>query len=199
MTQIRNLFVRSLYRQPMRALVFADRAPRARIADLVASTQPDLILTLGDLSNGDLMGLERVELPKFGVHGNHDADYFPSIGIVDLHLRVVEFAGLRLGGFEGSPRYKAGPYQYTQQESLVLLETLPAVDVLVCHAPPAGVNDHPGSPTHEGFEGLARYVMRHRPKLLLHGHTYPDESEVVSRVDTTEVRYVYGWAVVELP
>lgn len=145
------------------------------------------------------MGLEDIDLPKLGVHGNHDGDCFSDLGIVDLHCRVIEIGGLRFGGFEGSPRYKDGPYQYTQQECLSLIESLPAVDVLVCHAPPAGVNDHPGSPTHEGFEGLALYAMRHRPKMLIHGHTYPDSTDVVSRVGQMEVVYVYGWAMVELP
>jgi hypothetical protein len=181
----------------VKALVLADRPPYAPLEELAAGC--DLILTLGDLGRFELAGLERLKLPKLGVHGNHCGDYFADFAIHDLHLKVFGLYGLRFGGFEGSLRYKPGPYQYSQEEGERLLLRLPAVDVLVCHSPPYGVNDHPGAPPHEGFLGLARYVIEKRPRLLLHGHTYPLPEDLVSHVEDTDIVYVHGWAHVELP
>ena len=75
---------------------------------------------------------------------------------MDLHLRVVTLAnGLRIGGFNGSWKYKPrGHFLYDQDEAAVLLQQLPAVDILVTHNSPADVHERDAD-VHQGFlDGL---------------------------------------------
>jgi uncharacterized protein len=183
----------------VRLLAFADEPPPADPAELVANNGPDAVVTVGDLEPGWIASLQRVELPRLGVHGNHDrADELEVLGIQDLHLRRVEVGGWSFAGFEGSVRYGNGPHQYTQEEAAELARLLPGADVLVGHSPPWGVNDEPGDPAHQGFRALRDWVERHRPRYVLHGHTTPDPRTRVHRLGETEVVWVRGAAVVEL-
>jgi uncharacterized protein len=166
-----------------RALALADAPPHAPIPELVSALEPELILLLGDLEPAWTDGLAEVELPKLGVRGNHDApDALAAVGAEDLHLRVVEWGGLTFAGFGWDDEAQVAQ--------------LPAADVLLTHVPPAGVNDDPADPHHCGSPALLAWVERHRPRLLLHGHTYP--AMPVDRLGPTRIVYVRGAAPVEL-
>jgi Icc-related predicted phosphoesterase len=186
-------------RQPLRLLVVADEEPPAGAAGLVSANRPDAVVTLGDLPAEWLRGLSGVGVPVMGVHGNHDAaGDLDSAGIVDLHLERIELGGWSFTGFDGSPRYSGGPFEYDQQEARELARRLPPADVLVCHSPPAGVNDDPGDPVHSGFEGLREWVDEHHPLRILHGHTIPDPRTRTGRLGDTQVTWVRGARVVML-
>jgi uncharacterized protein len=189
----------------MRALALADRPFHADPGAIAAQHDLDAVLCLGDLQTAWLETLDRVKVPKLGVRGNHDAEpYMESFGIEDLHLRRVELdSGVSLCGFEGCVSYhrgrpgKSGP-TYTQREAAKLIRKLPPADVLVCHCPPYGVNDDPDDPAHIGFVALREWVLEHRPRLLLHGHTHPNPGSLVHRLGDTRVVYVNGARVVDL-
>jgi len=183
----------------IRVLCIADRPAPEPLDLLVECNGAELVLCLGDLGPFELPGLERVTVPKLGVHGNHCGHYFEAFGIADLHLRTGSFKGVRFGGFEGSHRYKPdGAYQYTQAEAEALLASFPPVDVLVCHSPPYGINDEPDELAHVGFHALRAYLDRARPRYLLHGHTDPCEAARIDRYRDTEIVYVHGVRLVEL-
>ena len=169
------------------ALALADEPPHAPIPELVGALEPQLILLLGDLEPAWTDGLAAVELPKLGVRGNHDgADALAAVGASDLHGRVVERGGLTFGGFGWTAEEQAGD----------LLARLPAADVLLSHAPPAGVNDDPDDPIHCGSPALRAWVEQHRPRVLLHGHTLP--AIPVRWLGPTRIVYVRGATPVEL-
>lgn len=98
--------------------------------------------------------------------------------------RVVDAAGLRIAGLGGCLRYRPGPNQYGQRQQSWRAARLASrarwrrardgrdVDVLITHAPPAGVGDDPDGP-HQGFAAYHRLVTRLRPRLLLHSHVHP--------------------------
>jgi Icc-related predicted phosphoesterase len=177
----------------VRVLAFADEAPPLDPVELVARNRPDAVLTLGDLEPDWIAPLGTLDLPRLGVHGNHDGeDELSSLGIRDLHLSRAEHNGWSFAGFEGCVRYRDGPHQYTQEEAAELARRLPAADVLLCHCPPWGVNDEPDDPAHAGFVALREWVERHRPRYLLHGHTTPDPRTRVDRFGRTEVVWVRG-------
>jgi uncharacterized protein len=188
----------------MRALALADRPFHADPWALADQHRLDAVLCLGDLQPSWLEALDRVRLPKLGVRGNHDTEaYMEQFGIEDLHLRRVELdCGTSVSGFEGCVEYPRGRGDhgpvYSQRKAAKLVCKLPAADVLICHCPPYGVNDDPEDPAHVGFEALRDWVLEHRPRVLLHGHTHPHPGTLVKRLGDTRVVYVSGARVVDL-
>jgi uncharacterized protein len=183
----------------MRVLAFADEAPPVDPAEMVASNQPDAVVTLGDLKPAWIASLGSIDLPRLGVHGNHDGEHeLRKFGIRDLHLTRAGVGGWSFAGFDGCVRYSDGPHQYTQEEAADLARRLPPADVLLCHCPPRGVNDEPDDPAHVGFSALRDWVMRHQPRYLLHGHTTPDPRRRTHRFGPTGVVWVRGARVLEL-
>jgi Icc-related predicted phosphoesterase len=128
------------------------------------------------------------------VKGNHDLPSAFAPPIEDLHLQVVTLPnGLRIGGFNGSWRYKPrGNFLYSQDEAAVLTGQLPPVDILVSHNSPQGVHERDGD-THQGFVALSDYIRRHKPRLVIHGHQHVSRETVVGG---TRVVGVFGSMVV---
>jgi uncharacterized protein len=182
----------------MKVLALADRPVPIDPAKLALHQGVDAVVTLGDLQPSWIEPLERLRLPKLGVYGNHDGAYMAALGVTDLHLRRAEIGGVSFAGFEGCVRYREGPHQYTQEEAALLARGLPPADVLVCHAPPAGINDEPGDRAHEGFEGLREWVRANVPRLVLHGHTHPRPGGGIRRMGQMQILHVSGARIVEV-
>jgi len=188
----------------VRLLALADRPSHADPVTLAAQHDVDAVVCLGDLQQSWMETLHRVRLPKLGVYGNHDDEpYMDWFGIEDMHLRRIELdGGLSVCGFEGCVRYRrscgtVGP-GYSQREARRLARRLPPADLLLCHCPPYGVNDDPEDPAHVGFTALREWVLEHRPRLLLHGHTHPQPGALLERLGDTRVVYVNGARIVEV-
>jgi Icc-related predicted phosphoesterase len=62
--------------------------------------------------------------------------------------------------------------------AFLLLQQLPAVDILISHNSPAGVHERDGD-THQGFAALNDYIGRHAPRLVIHGHQHVNAETVV--------------------
>ena len=187
----------------MSVLVAEFNAYREKMNEVILSKNPiDIIITLGDLEQTELAGLENVtNLPKLGVYGNHCSGmYFEPLSITNMHLKTFEFGGLTFGGFEGCVRYKKNPYakMYTQEEASELLKDFPYVDVMLVHCPPFGVNDEPDEVAHQGYKALRTYVEEMKPKYLLHGHTYPTDGTMVTKLGDTQILYVHQDKLIEL-
>jgi Icc-related predicted phosphoesterase len=183
----------------VRILALADEPPPEDPAELVRLNAPDAVVTLGDLEPPWISSLAALELPRIGVHGNHDGEHeLEAAGVRDVHLERAEVDGWSFAGFEGCVRYGEGPHQYSQEDAAELVRELPAADVLVCHCPPWGVNDEPDDPAHEGFRALREWVERYEPRYLIHGHTTPDPRTRTWRLGRTEVLWVRGAAVLQL-
>jgi Icc-related predicted phosphoesterase len=72
------------------------------------------------------------------------------------------------------------------------------VDVLITHAPPAGVGDGADRP-HHGFATYHRLVRGMRPPLLLHGHVHPHgQPRRDHDMRGTSVRNVVGHRIMEI-
>jgi Icc-related predicted phosphoesterase len=181
-------------------LALADRRPLPDPAVIARQRGVDAIFCLGDLDRAWIESLENVDVPVFGVHGNHDEEFvLQDLGIDDLHLRRTSLRGLTVAGFEGCVRYGlGGPHQFTQKEASKLARKLPSADVLLCHCPPRGVNDDPADPAHIGFDGLRKWVDRHKPRHLLHGHVHPIAGEVMTRYGDTRVHFIRGVSVLNI-
>lgn len=129
----------------------------------------DLIITLGDIpaDTFDYILLMSRTIHNVGVLGNHDPEDIP--GLNDLHGKIVEYKGIKIGGFGGSQKYKNQPNHYTENEVHKKIRKFPPVDLFISHAPPFSVSlkeDY----LHQGFKAFDDYIDKNVPKYWLHGH-----------------------------
>jgi len=122
------------------------------------------------------------------VPGNHDLpDPAGGLDAVNCDGRVVEIAGLRVAGFGGAGPGRFGfPYEWDEPEAERGLERLlrepGAVDVAVCHTPPAGTRlDRTARGEHVGSLAVRRWIAAARPALFACGHIH--EACGVERVE----------------
>ena len=217
----------------VRVLAVSDVVEEGLWADIGPARGADLILGCGDLPF-EYLGylMNALDAPLVFVPGNHDPDLsgyrvsragltlraglpdrapWPD-GAVSADGRVVDVAGLRIGGLGGCRRYRPGPNQYGDRQQAWRARRLAArarlhrvrhggrhgLDVLVTHAPPRGVGDG-NDPVHQGFPALNVLTARLQPAVLLHGHVDPDPAgRQDHRLGGTIVRNVTGWHLFDL-
>jgi hypothetical protein len=206
-------------------LAVSDEVDDALCVDVRPVREARLIVACGDLPF-DYLGylMNALDVPLVFVPGNHDPDIsgyrisraglpvraglpdrlpWPE-GAVSVERRVVDVAGLRIGGLGGCRRYSEGPNQYTERQQARRARALSrrawwrrvrdgrGVDVLLTHAPPEGAGDAE-DPPHKGFRAFNRLVARLQPPLLLHGHVHPYGAATKDhQLGRTVVRNVVG-------
>ncbi|HEV8632628.1 MAG TPA: metallophosphoesterase [Chloroflexota bacterium] len=172
----------------------------------------DLIASCGDLDPGYLDYLvSRLNVPCYYVRGNHDAAYGqrPPGGCQDVHLRVVNYRGLRIAGLEGSRWYGGKGVEYSDRSVALRASLLGwrirlagGIDILMTHAPPLlpSSSDAPVDRVHQGFEAFTLLAERFRPQILLHGHTHLGygRGQRERRIGAIRVIDCYGHALVEV-
>jgi Icc-related predicted phosphoesterase len=158
----------------------------------------DFVLGCGDLPYYYLEYLvDQLGKPVFFVRGNHAAtiEYSQGAertgpwGAVDLHQRLVNFRGILIAGFEGSVRYRKGPFMYTQTEMWNMV--LRMVPRLIVNAVRHGQED----PAHRGFQAFRWLLKVFKPRYHFHGHihVYSKETPVLTRFHDTLVINTYGY------
>ena len=151
----------------------------------------DLILSCGDLNAKYLSFLVTMaKCPLLYVHGNHDVNYdqVPPEGCDCIDDQIVVYNGIRILGLGGCRRYHPGPHQYSDNQMHVRigklswkLRQLGGVDIVVTHAPPAGLGDDE-DPAHWGFESLVELLDKYHPPYLVHGHVHTSYNHQLPRV-----------------
>ena len=170
----------------------------------------DLVLACGDLPPEYLSHLVgSLKVPLYYIRGNHDIRYEtkPPLGAGSVNSKLVQFGGLRIMGFDGSHWYNGGPNQYTEwQMRITVLRMLPSilwrggVDIIMTHAPPRSVHDAEDL-CHRGFQVFRWLIRCFRPQYFIHGHIHKlfnDESERITRVESTWVVNTYGFFQIEI-
>jgi len=142
----------------------------------------DLIIACGDLRSDYLSFLVTMaRCPVLYVHGNHDTGYekFPPEGCDCIDDGIVVYRGIRIMGLGGCRWYHEGPHQYTEAQMRRRIRRLrfplwrtKGIDILVTHAPPAGIGDGQDA-AHKGFQAFLPFLEKYRPRYLLHGHVHP--------------------------
>jgi len=166
----------------------------------------DLILGCGDLPYYYLEYVyDALGGPLFFVRGNHDKEIEYTIegqrtyphGGVDLHRRTAIAKGLILAGIEGS---------YTQSEMWFhVLRLVPAflyyrlrfgrfVDLMITHAPPAGIHDRDDLP-HHGIRAFRWLIDVFHPAYFIHGHIHVHRPDIDTEtiIGSTRVINTYGY------
>ncbi len=142
----------------------------------------DVIISCGDLKAEYLSFLvTMIPAPLLYVRGNHDGRYEqnPPGGCIDLEEKPVVVKGVRFVGFGGCKCARTEPNHYSEREmarrvkrteGLLMLQRK-SFDVLVTHAPAAGLGDGDDS-FHEGFACFRALIDRCQPRYHLHGHQH---------------------------
>lgn len=168
----------------------------------------DLVLSCGDLPPEYLDFLcTSLGVPILYVRGNHDGNYEAARydGSEDIHGRIVECKGIRIAGFQGCYQYNNGPYQYTegQMRRMVQWMNLRAwrhgpPDIVLTHAPPAGVHDG-DDVCHRGFKCFRAAIEQWQPAAFVHGHTHHHYSRsTVTSFGSTDVINAFPYHVFQV-
>lgn len=150
--------------------------------------EPDIIVTLGDISVQDLRIIKRTAdnlgIPAIGICGNHDEPFaLQSVGIDDLHGKVKTIDGVSFTGIGGSLRYKpSGNMFLTQQQSIDIAKKLPKTDVLITHDKPytgwfVDTKSQYAKDPHAGLVGITKYIRKNKPKYHFYGHLHQRMTE----------------------
>lgn len=171
----------------------------------------DLILSCGDLKADYLSFLVTMgRAPVLYVHGNHDTSYgvFPPEGCDCIEDTVTQIGGVRILGLGGCLRYHPGDWQFTEREMQRRIRKLGGslrrhggVDIVVAHAPPAGLGDA-DDPAHRGFACFVELIDRWQPRYFLHGHVHPYYNHNRVRIHTraqTQIINVGQRTVLDIP
>ncbi len=211
----------------MKILALSDQVVELLYSPLVKERFGDVALVVGcgDLPDDYLDYIvSMLNVPLSHVPGNHDLPSPPSGSepgaegpassgrCANIDGVVVEERGLLLAGLGGSIRYRPdGRHQYTQTEmTRRVLALTPRLwwnrlrrgrflDILVTHSPPRRIHDAE-DPAHVGFEAFNRFIVRFRPRYLLHGHAHVYRSDAITttQVGPTTVVNVYPYRVIEV-
>lgn len=149
--------------------------------------QFDLVLTLGDISAETLdyiLFMARYIECVVGIPGNHDPKIVP--GLDDLHCRVIEYKGIRIGGFGGANREDKAAHHYSEATAAKKMRKMPAVDLFISHAPPASTAVNEG-PMHRGFQAFDDYIAKHQPRYWLHGHLHKRNTQKLGRTEVISI------------
>ena len=182
----------------------------------------DMVLGCGDLPYYYLEFIvSMLDKPLYYVPGNHDRkkQYMSdgrvvqrAEGGVDIDRKAVRHGKWLMAGLGGSIRYRPdGTHMYTEMEMGVRAAplTVPLVanrlrwgrylDILVTHSPPRGIHDRE-DPAHIGFDTFRSFMLRFKPRLLLHGHAhvYRRDEQTETKFGETTVINVYPYRVIEL-
>lgn len=161
--------------------------------------QADVMFVTGDLSIFHFHGIMDIisSKPSFGVYGNHCCPgYLEELGIKNVNLRVDDWNGLRIGGFEGCLRYKpSGGPQFTEEAARDGLANFEAVDILLLHAAPFQLLDTPGDIVHTGSKEVRNYVDKVHPKYIFCGH---DSPSMEKDFNGTKIFRTHGARIIEI-
>ena len=208
--------------QPVQVLAFSDRASDLLIDENAKERFQNigLLLACGDIP---YYYIERVMgsfgVPTFFVRGNHDnLEEFSAKGIrrkpmgaINLDSDLVNHNNILIAGFEGSVRYKEGPFMYSQTEMWIkVINLIPKMvwnkvmygrylDILISHAPPAGLypeTDH----VHQGFKAFIWLIKTFKPSYHFHGHIHIDRANEKGEymLGQTQVLNTYPYVNIEV-
>lgn len=140
----------------------------------------DLLLTLGDISENtlDFILFMAIKIQGYGILGNHDPQNMP--GLNDIHCKVVEFKGIKIGGFGGAQKYKDHPNHYTDKMVAKSIMKMSAVDIFISHSPPYATSMKEDR-VHQGFKAFDEYIEKRSPKYWIHGHLEQNYEMVIGK------------------
>lgn len=166
----------------------------------------DFILSAGDLSN-DYLDYIFTCLNKdlIYINGNHLSNSEHNIDFCkNIDQRVINYKGLRIMGFDGSPNYSYSEHQYSEFQVFCsilknfwkLLKKKP--DIVLSHSPILGIHDVDDY-IHRGFRSYWLILKYFAPKLWVHGHIHLQHHHSVqeSTFNNTKIVNAFGYKIID--
>lgn len=151
----------------------------------------DLCCILGDIHDYDYrLILEYIPKNKIvALLGNHDRfDLLKTYDLKDLNGKVVEVNGVKIGGIQGSFKYKDQEFpSFTHEQSIELMEKMPYVDILLSHDKPFTYDYNDGA--HDGLKGITKFLYERQVPINIHGHLHTSDLKMLK--NGTQVKGVY--------
>lgn len=168
----------------------------------------ELIVSCGDVSNRYLDYLFTILNKELVyVNGNHvyarDHDISFCKNIDSGENCTVK--GIKIVGFDGSPKYSMGPHQYSEKDVFFMVmksyvkTMFKTVDLVISHSPIEGINEG-SDPIHKGFKSYRKAIDLLKPKYWLHGHIHLKNHHEVqeAQFENTKIINVFGYKVLDL-
>jgi uncharacterized protein len=207
----------------MKILLISDKVVDHIYSNTIAERMEDIdfVISCGDLPNYYLEFIvSTLNKPLYYVKGNHDIKTLYTEeginidspeGCINLNQKIIEQDKLLLMGLEGSMRYNAGNYQYTESKMCLQINKLKPklylnklfkkryIDILVTHAPPYKIHDAEDL-CHRGFKCFNKFIKEFKPKYIIHGHThfYGTNNDWLTTVNETKIINAYGYRILEI-
>ncbi len=189
-------------------VVSAGDLPFEYLGFIVSILNLPLYFVLGNHDEAPPVQDEPASLSGLAPTWNRD---YTSHGAIDVGSRAKAEGRVLIAGLPGCMRYNRGSNQYTEFQmwlkSLALAPRLLMnkllhgryLDILLTHAPPAGVHDRPDT-CHRGFKSFLWLMKTFKPRYLIHGHIHLyDMNDVrLSAFGETTVINAFGHCVVDL-
>ena len=158
----------------------------------------DICCILGDIHEKDYQIILNL-VPKnkiVSLLGNHDKENLISdLGLNNLNGNVIEINGIRIGGIQGSHKYKDEEFpSFTHQESIKFCKKMSKVDILISHDKPFVFDYHDS--VHDGLKGITKYLYKNNVPINIHGHVH--KSYESNLMNGTKVIGVYLIEVIEI-
>ncbi len=158
----------------------------------------DLCCVLGDIHDYDYrLILEYIPKDKIvALLGNHDRfDLLKTYGLKDLNGKVVEVNGVKIGGVQGSFKYKDQEFpSFTHEQSIEFMEKMPYVDILLSHDKPFTYDYNDGA--HDGLKGITKFLYERQVPINIHGHLHTSDLKTLK--NGTQVKGVYEVELIEI-
>ncbi len=168
----------------------------------ICEFEPDIAIIAGDIARffnqaSVIASLDTLGLPVYAVTGNSDRAIVKTAiknatNITSLHMARVD---VTIGGMQKSISGVDGtfPLPFRSKVSIFEARTIRKLDkvasfggILVVHPPPLGTLDQVfGSRLHAGSGGIARYIEKAKPEIVICGHIH--ESAGVGNIGETLV------------
>lgn len=186
----------------IRLLVIADThgdlALSKELCKKLVDVDCDLCCVLGDIHDADYKTILKY-IPKkkiVALLGNHDRySLLGEYGLEDLNGRTIEYNEVKIGGIQGSFKYKEEDFpSFTHKESISFLKSMEACDILLSHDKPF-IFDYK-DPVHDGLKGITKYVYENKIPVVIHGHIHKNYNTRLK--NGTDVIGVYGVKIIDI-
>lgn len=155
-----------------------------KIRQAIDAHRPDVLVLAGDITgHGNsprfIQQIDSLPIQVLAIRGNSDGKRINTLiegsaAIRSLHLNLLIIGGMPFVGLDGTlPVPFRSRICFRERDYLERIEPLITRDsVLVVHPPPWGFLDEVLGQFHAGSRGLASFISRVQPRLVICGHIH---------------------------